>query len=104
MLLRVRSFVGIVLTSGMMAGCVDDLGARFSGRWGPNPAIPAAAVDTVAQNQYLVLSYTRSKACCSENSGLGSRYTRKARGRRHATGRGAGAAISTKLCANPSSD
>jgi hypothetical protein len=57
MLLRVRSFVGIVLTSGMMAGCVDDLGARFSGRWGPNPAIPAAAVDTVAQNQYLVLSY-----------------------------------------------
>jgi hypothetical protein len=57
MLLRVRSFVGIVLTSGVMAGCVDDLGGRFSGRWGPNPSIPAAAVDTVAQNQYLVLSY-----------------------------------------------
>jgi hypothetical protein len=57
MLLRVRSVVGIVLTSGLMAGCVDDLGAKFSGRWGPNPAIPAATVDTVAQNQYLVLSY-----------------------------------------------
>jgi hypothetical protein len=49
--------VGIVVISGMMAGCVDDLAARFSGRWGPNPAIPAAAVDSVAQNQYLVLSY-----------------------------------------------
>jgi hypothetical protein len=57
MLLRVRSFVGVVLASGLMAGCVDDLGAKFSGRWGPNPAIPAATVDTVAQNQYLVLSY-----------------------------------------------
>lgn len=46
-----------MLASGLMAGCVDDLGAKFSGRWGPNPAIPAATVDTVAQNQDLVLSY-----------------------------------------------
>jgi len=57
MLFGVRSLVGIVLISGTMAGCVDDLGARITGRWGPNPAIQSAAVDTVAQNQYLVLSY-----------------------------------------------
>jgi hypothetical protein len=57
MSLRVRSLAGILLMGGVMAGCVDDLGARISGRWGPNPAIRPAAVDTVVQNQYLVLSY-----------------------------------------------
>ncbi len=57
MLLRARSMVGIVLLSAAMAGCVDDLGARISGRWGPNPAIQPAVFDAVAQNQYLVLSY-----------------------------------------------
>jgi hypothetical protein len=57
MSVRVRSLLGIILIAGLTAGCVDNLGARISGRWGPNPAIQAVAVDAVAQNQYLVLSY-----------------------------------------------
>jgi hypothetical protein len=47
----------MVLIAGMLAGCVEDLGSRFSGRWGPNPAIQPADFDAVAQNQYTVLSY-----------------------------------------------
>jgi hypothetical protein len=43
----------------MLGGCVtsDELSARINGRWGPNPAIQAVAVDSVAQNQYMVLGY-----------------------------------------------
>src|SRR5579872_2782456 len=73
MFARVRSLVGIVVISGLMAGCVDDLAARFGGRWGPNPGIPAAAVDSVAQNQYLVLSYlarSTSRGLVTQDGGL----------------------------------
>lgn len=56
---RVQSLAGIVLVGGMLGGCVtsDELSARVNGRWGPNPAIQAVAVDTVASNQFMVLRY-----------------------------------------------
>lgn len=59
MSLRVRSLAGAAVVSSMLAGCVtsDELSARINGRWGPNPALQAVAVDTVASNQYLVLAY-----------------------------------------------
>jgi hypothetical protein len=47
----------VVVIAGMLAGCVDDLGTRISGRWGPNPEIQPAAFNAIGQNQYLVLSY-----------------------------------------------
>ncbi len=53
---RVRSVVGIVLVGGAVAGCAnsDELKARFNGRWGPPPAMQAADVANVAQNQAAV--------------------------------------------------
>jgi hypothetical protein len=59
MSLGVRSLAGVVVVGGMLGGCVtsDELSARVNGRWGPNPAIQAVAVDTVASNQVMVLSY-----------------------------------------------
>lgn len=61
---RVRSVVGIVLVGGAVAGCAnsDELKARFNGRWGPPPAMQAADVANVAQNQLLVLSYLEKSA------------------------------------------
>src|SRR5436309_6713663 len=61
---RVQGLAGAMLVSGMLGGCVtsEELGTRINGRWGPNPAIQAVAVDTVASNQLLVLSYLARNA------------------------------------------
>jgi hypothetical protein len=59
MAFRLRSVAGVALIGGTLAGCAnsDEMKARFNGRWGPEPAIQAASVDAVAQNQALVLGY-----------------------------------------------
>jgi len=64
MLVGLRSAVGIALIGGVLAGCAnsDELKARFNGRWGPDPAIQAMDVATVAQNQLLVLGYLERSA------------------------------------------
>jgi hypothetical protein len=61
---RVQALAGAVLVSGMLGGCVtsEELSTRINGRWGPNPAIQAVAVDTVASNQLLVLGYLARNA------------------------------------------
>jgi hypothetical protein len=61
---RVQNLAGVVLVSGMLGGCVtsDELSARINGRWGPNPAIQAVAVDAVASNQWTVLGYLARNA------------------------------------------
>lgn len=53
-----------MLVGSMLGGCVtsDELGARINGRWGPNPAIQAVAVDTVASGQLAVLGYLARNA------------------------------------------
>jgi len=59
MSVRLRSAVSVALIGGALAGCAnsDELKSRINGRWGPEPAIQAATVEAVAQNQALVLSY-----------------------------------------------
>lgn len=59
MKLKLRNLVGLTLAGAVLAGCAnsDELSARFNGRWGPDPTIRAASIETVAQNQILVLGY-----------------------------------------------
>jgi hypothetical protein len=56
---KLGSLAGILLFGGAAGGCAnsDEISARFNGRWGPEPALQAATVATVAQNQTLVLNY-----------------------------------------------
>jgi len=60
----IRSALGMALVGCVAGGCAnsDELKARFNGRWGPEPAIQAADVATVAQNQLLVLGYLEKSA------------------------------------------
>jgi hypothetical protein len=56
---RVPCVVAIVIAAASVAGCASqqELKGRFTGRWGPNPAIQADDVNSVVSGQWQVLSF-----------------------------------------------
>jgi hypothetical protein len=60
----------IALASGAVTGCTDsDFKRTFTGRWGPDPALRSADVDTVVRDQARVLQYIEQEAGLIKSDG-----------------------------------
>lgn len=67
-----RSIIAVALAVGAVAGCSDPgVRAAMTGRWGPDPALKSADVDTVMRDQSQVLLFIELDAGFVKSDGAG---------------------------------
>ena len=55
---RICALAAVVVGNALLSSCTSsDIKGRFTGRWGPDPALPAADAESVIANQTRILGY-----------------------------------------------